>query len=251
MAKKCSLKVCFAKIILVSDVKVRCDGFMSTPQNQPAYPLAWPPTWKRTASHLREDARFFSSIIGEYRRNSEGSGYFPRYRKERSMKDTTDGIIAELDRLGGSSVVISTNVELKTNGLPHSNRKIPEDPGAAVYFKFSGKPVVLACDKWKRVEDNLWAIAKDIEAQRGRARWGVGNLEQAFAGYLRLAAPGESGAAPWYVVFAVPADATFETTKAAYLAKAKISHPDVPGGSGEAMRMLNTAWDQARQHFGK
>ncbi len=167
------------------------------------------------------------------------------------MEQAARQVIYELGRLGGRQVVISTNVKVRRDGLPYSNLGQPTDTGAAVYFRFSGKPMVLACDKWDRVEDNLWAIAKDIEAQRGRARWGVGNLEQMFAGYLRLAAPGESGAAPWYVVLKVSADATQEQTRAAYIELAKLSHPDLPGGSAEAMRMLNTAWDQARQHFGK
>ncbi len=173
------------------------------------------------------------------------------YKKERSMEDATTVLRAELGRLGASSVVISTNVELRRDGLPMSNRLSPRDPGAAVYFTFKGKPVVLACDKWKRVEDNLWAIAKDIEAQRGRERWGVGNIEQAFAGYLRLPAPGQASFGTWYSILGVPHSATFDEARAAYLVKAKLAHPDMPGGSNESMRALNVAWDQARQQFGQ
>lgn len=216
-------------------------------QTQSSYPLSWPAGWARTKLVERQDARFFTSTRGETR----PTGWTPVYRQKRSMNSATNFLTLEMDRLGASALVVSTNVELRQDGLPYSNRKPPEDSGAAVYFKFSGKPVVLACDKWKRVEDNLWAIAKDIEAQRGRARWGVGNLEQAFAGYLRLAAPGESGAALWYNVLGISAECSFEQARAAYIERAKVSHQDMPGGSHESMVYLNKAWDQARQHFSR
>ncbi len=216
---------------------------MSTePQNQTAFPLSWPNGWARTRSEHREAAPFWSAIRG-----SVGN-----YRREKSMMEATSRLDGELDRMHARSVIISSNVELRADGLPMSNRRAPGDPGAAVYFKLtSGKSIVLACDKWRRVEDNIYAIAMHVEALRGQKRWGVGNMEQAFAGYLRLAAPGESGAAIWYQVFGVTADATYDQTRSAYIEKAKQAHPDLPGGSHEAMRALNTAWDQARQHFGK
>lgn len=166
------------------------------------------------------------------------------------MNDCTDEITREVRAIGGQSLVISTNVELRQDGLPYSNRRSPDDQGAAVYFTLKKKPCVLACDKWRRVEDNLWAIAKHIEALRGQERWGVGSVEQAFAGYTALPAPGASGAPVWYAVLGCPADTTFAAARAAYIGEAKRCHPD-NGGSTEAMQRLNTAWDQARQHFGQ
>ncbi len=40
--------------------------------------------------------------------------------------------------------------------------------------------------------DNLWAIAKHVEAMRGLDRWGVGDITRAFTGYAALPAKGES-----------------------------------------------------------
>jgi hypothetical protein len=212
------------------------------PHNQTAFPLAWPNGWARTRTEHRERAPFWKETRGDV----------GTYRRERSMAEATKAVIDELGRMSARSIVISTNVQLRADGLPMSNRRAPSDPGAAVYFTLpSAKAVALACDKWRRVEDNIYAIAMHVEALRGQKRWGVGNMEQAFAGYLRLAAPGESGAAIWYHVFGVSADATFDQARAAYIAKAKLAHPDLPGGSHEAMRALNVAWDMARQHFGR
>lgn len=152
---------------------------------------------------------------------------------------------------GDYNVVISTNVELRRDGIPYSNAKRPVDPGAAVYFKIKEKPRVLACDRWATVEENLWAVAKHIEAIRAQDRYGVGSAEQAFAGYTALPAPGESSSATWYNVLGVTADANYEEALVAYRDKAMACHPDRPGGSHDAMTRLNESWDQARKHFGK
>lgn len=222
------------------------------PASQTAFPLAWPMGWPRTKAHERGDAPFFTEkktwIAAA---NYSGGGYTSRHRGRRSMADCTDQIQREVGAIRGAQLVISTNVELKLDGLPYSNRRPPEDQGAAVYFTLKKKPCVLACDKWARVEDNLWAIAKHIEALRGQERWGVGSVEQAFAGYLRLPAPGSSGVPVWYAVLGCSVDATFAEARNAYIEKAKLAHPDAPGGSHAAMLQLNAAWDQARQNFGQ
>ncbi len=164
------------------------------------------------------------------------------------MDRVTARLLNELELLRASRVVVSTNIELRRDGLPYSNQRTPEDRGAAVYFTFKGQPRVLACDRWNRVEDNLYAIAMDINAQRGRIRWGVGSVEQAFAGYTALPAPGGSGAATWYQVLGVAHDAPFDVAKEAYLRESKLCHPD-NGGSHESQVRLNAAWDMARKAY--
>jgi len=66
--------------------------------------------------------------------------------------------------------------------LPRSDRRAPQDPGAAVYWRNGDKKLVLACDKYTSVGENLYAIGKTIEATRGIERWGAVTAEQAFAG---------------------------------------------------------------------
>lgn len=191
-----------------------------------AYPLSWPITWPRA----------------KFRQSSAFGGH--------SLDRVTREVLRQLRLIGAKRVVISTNVKLRNDGLPRGDQPRPADTGSAVYFELKNKPCVLACDKWVRVECNLYAIAKDLDALRGRERWGVGTIEQAFAGYAALPAPGESGAATWYQVLGVPNDAPFEEAKDAYLREAKLCHPDA-GGSNESMQRLNTAWDMARKAYGK
>lgn len=200
---------------------------MSTQQS---YPLSWPKTWKRHVGK-RTGSRF----------------------GERSLEKAARETYVQLKRFGCEdfNVVISTDVPLRRDGLPYSNTMQPKDPGVAVYFQIKGKQQVLACDKWTNVEENLWSVAMHINAIRSQARWGVGSVEQAFAGYTALQAPGESGTAIWYSVLGCAHDAPFEVAKEAYLKEAKRCHPDLNGGNSNAMVRLNAAWDMARVSYGK
>lgn len=84
----------------------------------------------------------------------------------------------------------------------------------------------MACDKWKRTADNIYAIAKHIEALRGQKRWGVGNVDQAFRGYMALPGIGETtGDNPW-TVLGVSINATEDQITLAFRALAKKFHPD-------------------------
>jgi len=212
-----------------------------TQENKTRWPLVWPDGWPRTVAHQRRDAPFFSSS-----RRYQGSDVPSRQvRGRHSMEDATHALSSEIERMGGTQAILSTNVELRLDGLPYSNRAKPTDPGAAVYFKFKGREVSLACDKWDRVEDNVWAIAKHIEALRGQERWGVGTLEQAFRGYMALPGIGESSGIQWWKVLGVPINSTRDQVKEAYRLLAKKHHPDTVNGSRELWDWI----DQAMRQF--
>src|SRR5262249_12622020 len=137
----------------------------------------------------------------------------------------------ELKRLGSPSFMMSSNIPRTKggDGPPVSGYKQPADPGVAVYFELNKKPVSLACDKWIRVEDNIWAIAKHIEALRAQDRWGVGTLEQAFRGYMALPGIGQTTGEKWWMVLGVPINATPDKIKEAFRLLAKKHHPDKGG----------------------
>ena len=149
----------------------------------------------------------------------------------------------ELRLVGASAEILSTNVETRLDGLPRSGQGEPRDPGAACYFDRGKKPTVLACDRWDRVADNIAAIAQHIDALRRIERYGVGTLEQAFAGYQAL--PAHEMPEAWWSVLGVAPEVTLDTVETAYRTLARAAHPDA-GGSHERMARLNAARDQAR-----
>jgi hypothetical protein len=161
-------------------------------------------------------------------------------------------VIEELGRAGVPDwrVIISTNIPLRRDGLPYSNQKEPEDTGAAVYWRNrKDKQLVLACDKYDTVGDNLYAIGKTIEATRGIERWGSVTAEQAFAGYARL--PEKTGPSCWEILgISPPGTVSYPINESvilkAYRDKAQKTHPD-SGGSSEAFAAVVQAKDVALQ----
>jgi DnaJ-domain-containing protein 1 len=100
-----------------------------------------------------------------------------------------------------------------------------------------------ACDRWQKIEHNMQAIAKTIEALRGIARWGTGDmLEAAFTGFTALPAPG--ALREWWEVLGTVRTANQDEIKAAYRRLASEHHPD-RGGSAQRMVEINEAYRKA------
>lgn len=198
------------------------------------FPLEWPTGWPRTAAGSRQRAQF---------------GYKTAERGKRPLTVAValDRLERHLDLLGATDIVMSTNVRLRVSGMVHGDGR-PEngDPGVAVYFFHKKRPLVLACDKWQTVADNIAAIAQHVDAIRRMDRYGVGKLEQALAGYTRLL----SGRRAWFDVLQVKADSSWEVIESNYRRLAKDRHPD-RGGSPGQMAELNEAFDTAKQERGK
>jgi hypothetical protein len=184
-----------------------------------AYPLTWPDGWKRVPYRTR--SRFEVSGFGKAR----------------------DFLMAEIRRMGGTSVILSTNIALRNDGLPYANSREPQDPGVAVYFRYGkAREMCFACDAYKTVRENAYAIGKTIEALRGIERWGASDMmERAFRGFAALAATSQED---WWDVLECLPTADVDTINAQYRVRARSEHPDA-GGSHEAISRLNAARDSA------
>lgn len=188
-----------------------------------AYPLQWPDGWPRT--DRPKSARFDTSFV--------------RAR---------NNVLNELHLLGATGVVISSNIELRRDGLPYANTKQPDDRGMAVYFTLRGEQQCIPCDVWDRTEDNLQAIRLTVAALRGLERWGAKEMvNAAFRGFKAL--PANAIVTPytariWYEVLEVSPNASQDEIKAAYRQKLHTAHPD-KGGSEEEFAELQKAYKEA------
>lgn len=181
-----------------------------------AYPLYWPEGRPKTKDRSR--ARFNTT-----------------FAKSR------DELMVELSRLGAIEIILSSNIRLRSDGLPYAGEKEPKDPAIAVYFKHKGKQYCFASDRWDRAKDNMHAIKLTVEAVRGIERWGTSDMmEQAFKGFQAL----PSGQDEWWVVLGIPRNATPEQIKDAMRAQARVHHPDC-GGSDHMMAKINEAYQKA------
>lgn len=193
-----------------------------------SYPLYWPEGRKRTEPFRRQPSRF-----------NTGFGMAIR------------SVVSELRLLHARNIVVSSNVPLRRDGLPLATAKRVDDPGVAVYFRYKDKPMVFACDRWLKAEDNIWAVAKTIGAMRGIERWGSGDMtDTAFSGFQALPPPSAANRRPWRSVLLVGNEPmTRETAEKVYRALAREAHPDAPGGSHERMAELNGAIEAAREEL--
>jgi hypothetical protein len=155
------------------------------------------------------------------------------------------------------SIVLSTNVPLKNDGMPYATYKTPDDKGIAIYFQYKEQSIVICCDQWDRIEHNLWAVAKTIEAMRGIERWGVSDfLKHSFQGFQALPpADSKQSSKTWWQVMAysqMPGKQPWDWAgvEAQYKSLAKKRHPDA-GGTTEAFQELVSAFDQAKKYFGR
>lgn len=188
------------------------------------YPLSWPDAWPR--AKWREASRF----------GSRGSGA--------SINQSTREILRQLDLMGIPewNVIISTNLELRLDGLPRANQTYVADPGVAVWFKQGDNRKVIAIDKYDKPGCNLRAVAKTLEAMRGIERWGGELLERVFTGFTALPSPETVSEASWRTVLGFDADeqATKGSVNAKYRSLCAVHHPD-KGGSESMMHTLNAA----------
>ncbi|MFL5786726.1 MAG: DnaJ domain-containing protein [Flavisolibacter sp.] len=221
-----------------------------------AYPLYWPLNKKRTPADQRKRAAFH---VREIKTSTNGiSSYSYQTKKNVSLAEACNRVLSELtkySRVGHpyrvlkDSIIISSNVPIKNNGLPYSGWKQPEDPGVAVYFTLDGKPYCLPCDKWDRVEDNVAAIAAHIAAMRGIERWGVGEAHDVFTGFKALPENTFSEKDIWSTLGLSAKPASINVVHSAYKSKAKEVHPDTVNGSNEAFHRLQEAYKMALKMY--
>jgi hypothetical protein len=189
-----------------------------------AFPLYWPEGWPRTPDYKREYSKF-----------KTGFGAAREF------------LFAEIRRMGGSKQVLSTNVPLRNDGMPRANMPEPKDRGVAVYFRYQKKDMVFACDKYINVRDNIYAIAKTIEALRGIERWGASDMmERAFRGFTALP---EKASQPWRNVLGLDGGfVSIEVVESRFRELALKHHPDV-GGDSEAFQAIVRAREEARNEL--
>src|SRR5690606_15093371 len=101
------------------------EGGMSEPIR--AFPLHWPAGWRRTPAHQRTRAKFNAK---ERRSYSWDPNRSYTVQKELTVAAALERVLAVLERMGldRDDIVISTNLELRRDGLPRSTQREPADP---------------------------------------------------------------------------------------------------------------------------
>lgn len=211
----------------------------------PAYPLQWPAGWKRTPATARKSAKF---------RTGKGSFSGGSYQsaKEVTISAGTQRVLQQVRAFTPSgkrwvidpaTVVISSDLLLRNDGLPRSGQRTPDDPGVAVYWTTaSGESRCMAIDRYDRIADNLAAIAATLDAMRAIERHGGAEiLNRAFTGFTAIE---HETRQHWSDVLGVPRNACREEIETAYRRLRSQHHPD-KGGDGEQFQRIQQAYAEA------
>lgn len=170
-------------------------------------------------------------------------------RFDQNMSKAQSLLHKEVERLAATNLIVSTNLRARTDGMLYAadiNKKI-DDPGVAIYFKLKGQETSMCCDQYERVWENMYALAKSIEALRAIDRWGVSEfMKKVFTGFAALPSPEESN---WWDVLEVAPFASLEEIKNAYKKKAKQHHPDT-GGNAESFHRIQQAYEMGLKRCG-
>lgn len=188
-----------------------------------AYPLTWPTDWPRTPKYQR----------------GAGPNQMPASRARQLL-------LRDLEMMGATDVVMSSNVETRRDGLPYANQKRIEDPGVVLYFRRKGQDIAIPCDRWHTVDANLRAIGLQIESIRRIERWGTEQmLDRAFTGYAALPAGKSNDPDPWYEVLGVDVNASPDAIRSAYRNLASKYHPDnQETGDEEMFKKVRQAYEE-------
>lgn len=179
-----------------------------------ACPLQWPQGWPRTKNPER--ARF---------------GDHTHHYASRMVLD-------ELERLGAIKVVINSNMQVRLDGAFRSGQRDPDDKGVVVYFMLNGNEQCFPCDRWDKVNHNLWAIYKSVQALRGLERWGAKSMvDAAFRGFEALP---ESVQVHGVAYFSDCV--SYERGRERYKRLLKELHPDI-GGSSDDFVQMQEQWE--------
>lgn len=188
------------------------------------YPLSWPMGYERTPTHKRRR--------------------WPGKQASENWSFTTirNALVKEIESSGGTDFILSTNIEVRRDGLPYAGRRQPEDPGVAVYWELDEQWFEIACDEFKTVEGNMQALRLTVgDLRRIQKRGTTGIFKRAMSGLEAL--PERGSGKPWWEVLEVPPDAEEGVITAAYRQLAKVRHPQ-RGGSDVAWHELNDARQQ-------
>lgn len=207
-------------------------------------PLCWPKWFPRTKNNDRIDGRFCKKDARGFGKNKLSINMAIQRLMHQVESFTRYGSHYRCDP---DSVIISSDLELRSDGLPRSNQKRVDDPGVAVYFALDGKKRCIPCDVYFRVEDNIAAVAATIDALRTIERHGSKMFEAAFSGFDALPAPDHVMERGWRDVIDYYGDSLAEAMRAYFRARKK-AHPD-HGGSSEAFNEITKAWVQAEREL--
>lgn len=165
------------------------------------------------------------------------------------LTDAVNFLKEEIDAAGIGQAVLYTDYE-----QPHVERlrkKVGSRTGACLHIKYRERGYIITCDRWQRLEHNIYAMHLAIRQWCNMERWGIGSLSSLMAGFEVDRAPESSSAdgeqeniAECLKEFGLGSNATLEDATAIYHRRAKTLADD-----NDKLVKLNLKMDEIRTYF--
>lgn len=204
-------------------------------QFKASHPLHWPNNYPRTP---------------QWDKGTNSS-----FKAGMAMSEAMMFLKEELQAINPQTATLLTDYEnLET---PRLMRKVGNDQGVVLKLRIDNKQYELACDRWQKLEHNIYALHLALRSLRSIVEWGVGSFAQAFGGYAvggaaamaagAHAAGGDGGMQleEWRLTLGLGPSATLEDASAVYRRRAK-----TVAGDQEELTKLNLAMDEASKALG-
>lgn len=183
--------------------------------------LQWPAEWPRTT-------------------NPKRSAF-----ADRTLLQSIDNLRGELRKFGAKNIIVTVDFELRRDGEPASRVQKGWDQAVTVYFEKGDAKLLIPCDQYDFMPDNVHAICLCVEAYRSLERHCGGNiLTGAMQGFAAIES--RSSRRGWWDILECSKNATPAEIRTAYSKLVLTHHPD-HGGDGEKLLEINDAYQDAME----
>ncbi|MEZ5690936.1 MAG: hypothetical protein R3D71_04635 [Rickettsiales bacterium] len=165
-----------------------------------------------------------------------------------TVSETIEFLNEEIEKSGIAQVVLYCDVE-----QPHVERlrkKVGKRTGVCLHVKHYERGYIITCDRWQRLEHNIYAIHLLFRQWNNMVKWGVGSLSKLMAGFEADRAPESIYSDNNIAIdeclkeFGLGANATLEDATAIYHRRAKQLADD-----NDKLTALNLQMDRIREYF--
>lgn len=112
-----------------------------------------------------------------------------RYQFKAAWSNTLDLLDRELRHLSARDVVIEADFreqDIRLDGWPRSNARVPVHPGIRIAFESKHGPLVYATDSCEFWQHNVRSIGLGLEALRAVDRYGVTRRGEQYTGWRQI-----------------------------------------------------------------
>lgn len=152
----------------------------------------------------------------------------------------------EITAAGIKQAVLYTDFE-QVN-VERLRKKLGSRTGVCLQVKHLDREYILTCDKWQRIEHNVYALHLAFRNWSGMEKWGIGSIPTLMAGFeisrSQEEIKEEEKLAECFRKFGLGSTATLDDATAIYHRRAKIISDDT-----EQLVKLNQVMDEIRKFF--